>query len=162
MIYAFLLLFFSNEFACAKTYEIKISEKEIYSLQLVSPKKEESGIEIRDKKSVLQLEKSLGRSFAKIEFQGQEDFVVPYDFNQDGIKEFILRTTQPPFIGSLWIFRWNAKAHKFENVPMKNGDNYFPVPLEGKIKLEDGVISFTRLDGVKNSYIWTSNTLELK
>lgn len=50
----------------------------------------------------------------------------------------VLRTTQPPISGSLWVFRWDSSKRAFAIVKREKGDHYIPVPLSGKVELTPG------------------------
>ncbi len=102
----------------------------------------------------------LGAQYGFFEQNGKKVRAVIHDFSGDGIPEFALRTTQPPMIGSLWVYRWNGS--KFVVVRGPRGDGYFPIPLESKVQFTpENEFQFS-LGGTQNILRWEKNTLILK
>jgi hypothetical protein len=156
----FLLLPFTN-LAAGKTEQFDVPLKQgkvVITLGREGPAKEAAFIVSQNGKKI-QTVKELGTQFGELKIGENSMKALIYDFDQDGNHEVVVRTTQPPIIGSLWIFRWNGS--KF--LPLKNedGDRYYPVPLENPVEWKDQKFQFS-LGNEMKAYIWKNGKLILQ
>jgi hypothetical protein len=101
----------------------------------------------------------LGQNFRKLNFKGEARSFVAIDLNHDGTEALLLRSTQPPVVGSLWVFRWDKEKKIFGIVRAENGDEYLPVPLDSQVDIAaDGELSFSLPGKAKKiAYRWTTS-----
>lgn len=80
---------------------------------------------------------NLGESFLPIDLAGKKVPMVTFDTRKEGYDKVVVRTAQPPYIGSLWVFEWDKAAGKFAHVLDERGDRSLPVPLATVVRLDD-------------------------
>jgi len=108
---------------------------------------------------------NLGGSFMKIDHKGGLAKFVVIDLDRDGFNEVVVRSTQEPLIGSIWVFAWDDKEKAFALIEAAvNGDRYIHVPLEGAVHLSpEGELSYAMPDRkTKISYVWKGKKFVLK
>jgi hypothetical protein len=146
------------------------AEEDVFSIDLKGGRKvslilgkaagNEAAFQVFEAKKKIQTEEGLGSSFQFIKIGEEKRRAIAVDLDSDGNQEFILRTTQPPLIGSLWVYRWNGS--KFVPILTKEKDRYLPLPLESEVKWnEKDQITF-KLGGEDRTYFWSKNKFILK
>ncbi len=160
LLFSILLVPFIS-FAAGKTeqFEVPLKQGKVQiTLGREGPAKEAAFIVSQSGKNI-QTVKELGTHFADIKVADTSPKAIVFDFDQDGNHEFVVRTTQPPLIGSLWIFRWNGS--KFLPVKNEQGDRYFPVPLENVVEWKEQKFQFS-IGSEPKSYAWKNGKLTLQ
>ena len=142
-----------------ESFQVQIQGK-IYKITLGRAAGKEVAFLVTENGKQVQKVSDLGSQFAFFEVNGQKVRQVVHDFTGDGIPEFALRTTQPPLIGSLWVFRWNGR--KFEAIRGPRGDGYYAIPLESPVKFTENKNLSFRLGKSENSLIWEKQKFTLK
>lgn len=100
-------------------------------------------LEIKKDGEVIQRFENLGERFERLQFNGSLGQVLRVDLDKDGYQELIVRTSQPPFIGSLWVFKWDKEQKLFSHALNGRGDRSVAVPLSGKVVLDSrGRVTF--------------------
>lgn len=149
----------SSEASKEESFDLNFSGK-TYKITLGRATGKEVAFIVRENGRQIQKNTDLGAQFGFFEQNGMKVRTIVHDFSGDGIPEFALRTTQPPLIGSLWVYRWNGS--KFVVVRGPRGDGYFPVPLESNIQFtEEKEFQFS-LGGTQNILRWEKGTFILK
>jgi hypothetical protein len=124
-------------------------------IHLQSSSGSEAGFQVEVAGKIRQAFRGLGDKFSDLHFQGMKSSLVSLDLDKDGIQEFLVRTTQEPLVGALWVFRWDKEKKAFSHVLTATGDRYFPVPLEGMVNVAaNGDISFEAPGGASVIYSW--------
>ena len=136
------LLITSTAFA-DKPRVVSLGKEGKAEVRLAKGQKTDIALQIFKGGKLLQTFPNLGAGQGKISFAGSESSIVVTDLDKDGTEEILLRTTQPPIIGSLWVFQWDKAKKAFAYVNAESERSYLPVPLAEKVSLEaNGNLSF--------------------
>jgi hypothetical protein len=157
-----ILLAFNSTFAWPEEDSFPIELKNTKNISIVLGKAagNEAAFQVFHEKKKIQTEEGLGTNFQFFQIGEEKKRALVVDLNSDGNQELILRTTQPPLIGSLWVFRWNGS--KFVPILTKEKDQYLPLPLESTV-IWNGKDQFSfKLGGEDRTYIWSKNRFILK
>ena len=137
-----LLMILSAFLACCSTDASAIGTSvklggETAEFRLIRNETAGAAVEVWRDGKLTQTFENLGESFLPIDLAGKKMPLVTLDTRKEGFEKVVVRTAQPPYIGSLWVFEWDKKEKKFAHVLDERGDRSLPVPLSTVVRLEN-------------------------
>ncbi len=130
-------------------------------LRLTLPKKGDAALEVLIGGKRKQTFPHLGAAFKTIQYKGSAVPFVAIDLGHGTGETILLRTTQPPLVGSLWVFQWDKEKKAFALLnAAENGDHYIPVSRDGQVAVsENGDLAISTVGKPKLvAYHWNGKS----
>lgn len=117
----------ANPPAAADTFSFSLPSGAEYSLSL-SREEYQARLDVRDKGKLAQYFSQMGNEFLPLENGKRWQFA-----KLDGKNALLLHTEFSPFIGAVWIFRFEDKESALGLLSFGSHGRYLPVPLKSRL-----------------------------